>query len=276
MPLIRDFQNQGDFFILERGILNTEPCEKTAILVDGAFYRRRAFHLFGDKDPQQRAHELIEYCNRHLKDTTANRQNQLYRIFYYDCPPMQGNLFHPLTGRSINMGKSDLCKWTNAFFQELANKRKVALRMGDIQERESSYRIRAKSMNKLCRKEITVDDLQESDFEPDFVQKGVDMRIGLDIASMAYKGQVTQIVLIAGDSDFVPAAKHARREGIDFILDPMWQGIRPELNEHIDGLHTCTPREPSPETEILHVDYKPKRRKRQAPQKKSTGSRQSN
>ena len=53
----------------------------------------------------------------------------------------------------------------------------------------------------------------------DLKQKGVDMRIGLDIASLANKKLVDQIVLIAGDSDFVPAAKHARREGIDFILD---------------------------------------------------------
>ena len=52
-------------------------------------------------------------------------------------------------------------------------------------------------------------------------QKGVDMRIGVDIASLAYKKQVNQIILIAGDSDFVPAAKLARREGIDFVLDPL-------------------------------------------------------
>lgn len=67
-------------------------------------------------------------------------------------------------------------------------------------------------------------------------QKGVDMRIGLDIASMAFKGQVDQIILIAGDSDFVPAAKLARREGIDFILDPMWAPVKGNLYEHIDGL----------------------------------------
>lgn len=91
---------------------------------------------------------------------------------------------------------------------------------------------------------MTIDDLTKDDFEPDFVQKGVDMRIGLDIASLAYKHQVTRIVLIAGDSDFVPAAKHARREGIDFILNPMWQNIKPELNEHIDGLHSCCKRDP--------------------------------
>ena len=77
-----------------------------------------------------------------------------------------------------------------------------------------------------------------SDIHLEIAQKGVDMRIGLDIASLAQKRLVDQIVLIAGDSDFVPAAKHARREGIDFILDPMWQPIKPSLKEHIDGLHT--------------------------------------
>ena len=69
--------------------------------------------------------------------------------------------------------------------------------------------------------------LSDEDFRLDFRQKGVDMRIGLDIASLAYKGQINQLVLISGDSDFVPAAKLARREGIDFVLDPMWSTIRP-------------------------------------------------
>lgn len=64
------------------------------------------------------------------------------------------------------------------------------------------------------------------------------MRIGLDISSMAFKKQVTRMILIAGDSDFVPAAKQARREGIDFILDPMGAQINSDLSEHIDGIQT--------------------------------------
>lgn len=63
--------------------------------------------------------------------------------------------------------------------------------------------------------------MKEKDFCLEIDQKGVDMKIGLDIASLAYKKQVDQIVLISGDSDFVSAAKLARREGIDFILDPL-------------------------------------------------------
>ena len=46
----------------------------------------------------------------------------------------------------------------------------------------------------------------------------------------------------AGDSDFVPAAKMARREGIEFILDPLWQEVNADLFEHIDGLQSGLPK----------------------------------
>ena len=35
---------------------------------------------------------------------------------------------------------------------------------------------------------------------------------------------------------FDPAAKVARREGVEFILDPMWQSVEDDLLEHVDGL----------------------------------------
>jgi uncharacterized LabA/DUF88 family protein len=73
-------------------------------------------------------------------------------------------------------------------------------------------------------------------------QKGVDMRIGLDISTLTLKRQVDTIVLVAGDSDFVPAAKLARREGVQIVLDPLWQSINDDLFEHIDGLQSGFPR----------------------------------
>ena len=98
--------------------------------------------------------------------------------------------------------------------------------------------IKQDPLRKLLKKEITVDDLTEKDFVLDVKQKGVDMRIGVDISSLAFKHQVDRIILISGDSDFVPAAKQARREGIDFILDPMRSPIKDDLYEHIDGIRS--------------------------------------
>ena len=79
--------------------------DKVAILVDGAFYRRRAYHLFGDKPPKDRAEELVAYCTRHL--TVSGYRSRLYRIFYYDCPPLSTNLYHPLHKRAIDMKKTE-------------------------------------------------------------------------------------------------------------------------------------------------------------------------
>ena len=62
------------------------------------------------------------------------------------------------------------------------------------------------------------------------------MRLGLDVAAMAFKRQVKQIVLVAADSDFVPAVKLARREGIDVILDPMGGHAAKDLIAHVDGV----------------------------------------
>ena len=123
-------------------------------------------------------------------------------------------------------------------------------------ESNIGYVLKGEITKKLCRKEIMIDDLTEEDFLLDIQQKGVDMKIGLDISSLAYKKLVNQIVLIAGDSDFVPAAKHARREGIDFILDPMWHTIKPSLYEHIDGLESCVKKPPNNKNDKLYKGIK--------------------
>lgn len=210
---------------------------KTAILVDGGFYRRRAQAIFGDKTAQDRAVELANYCKRHLNSHGEN--NDLYRIFYYDCAPSSKRVFHPFLKKQVDLGKSDLYEWTMQFFDELKKKRKFAIRLGKLAEEQAHYTIKPKAVKKLCNGSLDFSSLQESDFCLEIDQKGVDMKIGLDIASMAYKKQVEQIVLISGDSDFVSAAKLARREGIDFILDPLGAPIKPDLFEHIDDLRTC-------------------------------------
>ena len=220
---------------------------RTSILVDGGFYRRRAQKAFGDITAQDRATELVNYCKKHLH--SHGEHNELYRIFYYDCPPASKRIFHPFLKKQVDLSKSDLYIWMNQFLDELKRKRKLALRLGKLAEEQAHYTIRPEIVKKLCNGTLNFSDLKESDFCIEIDQKGVDMKIGLDIASMAYKRQVDQIILISGDSDFVSAAKLARREGIDFILDPLGAPIKPDLFEHIDGLRTCdkiytTPKKP--------------------------------
>ena len=248
-PTIREVSKPGVFIIIKGcGKL------KTAILVDGAFYLKQAQSLFGVKNPENRAEELIRYCHRHINPPNG----ELYRIFYYDCPPSEKNVYHPLLQKQVSLLNSPIYKWSTEFHKALVSKRKVAFRRGELLESAAGYILLPETLKRLCRGEIVASDLTEKDFRLDIKQKGVDMRIGLDIASIAQKRQADQIVLIAGDSDFVPAAKHARREGIDFVLDPLWHPIKPSLHEHIDGLNTCVKKPPENTKDPLCAKAKPK------------------
>lgn len=209
---------------------------KTAILVDGGFYRKK-FEKGGKHTPEDAANALIRYCYRHLNEKHV--QHELYRIFYYDCSPCEKKVYHPLHNRTFDMSKSEHYKWMTLFLHELTKKRKLALRLGRIDEKSAVYTLREVAAKDIVLNKRTIASLTDSDFRPVFKQKGVDMKIGMDIASLSYKHQVEQIVLIAGDADFVPAAKLARREGIDFVLDPLSSIIKEDLFEHIDGKRSC-------------------------------------
>lgn len=213
---------------------------KTAILVDGGFFRKRIHKIQNINTPKDAATFLDAYCRRHLIERINGIQynHSLYRIFYYDCPPLSKSIYNPLTKTNDNLGKTALFTWVNEFLDEIKNKRKFAIRLGQISSTSAGYCLKSEPLKKLLSNKISLSDLTINDIYLNIGQKEVDMKIGLDIASMAYKSQVQQIVLISGDSDFVSAAKLARREGIDFILDPLGQHIKPDLTEHIDGLRT--------------------------------------
>jgi uncharacterized LabA/DUF88 family protein len=208
----------------------------TAIMIDGDFFLRRYSRCYGPKHPPERiAKTLFTMCINHLED-----KNELYRIFFYDCPPLAKKAHHPLTGEAIDFSKTSTFAFRTGLHKELLRLRKLALRLGRLGH--SDWKIRPRPTKELLEKRKTVDELSPDDVQYDVAQKGVDMRIGLDIASLSYKRLVRRIVLVAGDADFVPAAKFARREGIDVILDPMWQDISDDLFEHIDGLNSVCPR----------------------------------
>lgn len=214
-------------------------------------------------------------------------QQHLYRVFFYDAHPYDGKAHHPIDNRPIDFAKSDIAQHRQALFEQLRKERKLALRLGKV-NRDHDWMI-APHLTKTALKtraqlapldglealiqqhpdpaqplQLQLSALQAAELQKAYAfwknlrggdislglrQKGVDMRIAIDIASLTLKKQVSTIVLVSGDSDFVPAAKLARREGMEFILDPLWQNVNEDLFEHIDGLQSGIKRPGSSATE---------------------------
>lgn len=118
---------------------------------------------------------------------------------------------------------------------ELKKQKKLALRLGTVRA-DKEWRIQDRVVQSLIKKERKFEDLTNDDFYYSVRQKGVDIKLGIDIATLSLGKLVDRIVLISGDSDFVPAAKLARVNGVEFVLDAMRNQVDPSLFEHIDGL----------------------------------------
>lgn len=211
--------------------------KRVAVLIDGGFYRKRYREIYKGMptDPKELAKKLYGMAMAH-----AGNMDDLYRIFYYDCPPLSKKAHNPVSGRAIDFSKEPQALYMNQYLEELKRKRKMALRLGHLGD-FSEWRIRSRLTKDIVSGKIDPTKLREDDVSYEMKQKGVDMKIGIDIATLALKQLVGKIILVAGDADFIPAAKLARREGVDFVLDPMWTHIHPDLYEHIDGLESKCP-----------------------------------
>jgi len=149
----------------------------------------------------------------------------LIRVLYYDCAPFNGTVRLPVSGKEKTL-EGD----TN-WLSELAAKDLFAVRLGVLKFRGFVPK----------RIPISPQTLTDDDFKPDFEQKGVDMRIGLDIASYADRSTFDRFIVVTADTDCVPAFKHARKTGMQVVLIEL-PGVRlaPELRHHVDYVRPIT------------------------------------
>jgi uncharacterized LabA/DUF88 family protein len=247
----------GGFFIKRLSkLVRPEQCDTAEAVAESAriLCKRHVQQLIGENLETRRSRWL----------------DHVYRLFYYDAAPFSEIAHHPISNLQIHFAKTSEANFREELFSEVRRKRKFALRLGKV-TREDGWQIKdALITKKLLRTRDWLpvldaavaqartgapapalsadqaDQLQKvadawraltpDDIRLGLRQKGVDMRIGLDISTLTLKKQVDTIILVTGDSDFVPAAKLARREGVEFLLDPLWQQVNDDLHEHVDGV----------------------------------------
>jgi len=184
--------------------------KSTVVLIDGGFLRSQAKKANKTYKPP--------FIEKFALACIA-KDEECLRVLYYDCAPYTGSAIQPVSGAPRNFTGSD--KWLD----DLATYNLFAVRRGVLKFRGF------KRNSKVVPGKAPTD----ADFDPQFEQKGVDMRIGLDIAAYSAEHLAHRIVLVTNDTDCVPAMKFARKAGLQTVLirvpncDPA-----PELIYHAD------------------------------------------
>jgi uncharacterized LabA/DUF88 family protein len=198
-----------------------------AILVDGGFLTRKL---------QQKLKRFpsVEDVYQELTDLTslpAIAGYELLRIYWYDAYPSSDTLRRPVSGTEYRLATTDRFRNAQSLFDQLVLKPHMALRMGEVIVAPGRWRLKTGLASKLIQNPR---DLTDDDFELDIAQKGVDMRVGMDMARLALRELVRAIVVVTGDADFVPAFKFVRREGVKVVLVTLDHHVRVELKQHSD------------------------------------------
>lgn len=112
--------------------------------------------------------------------------SEILRTYYYHCLPYHQNSC--ATEDSTFSGKA-------GFFNYLKKLPRFEVRLGKLEYRG-----------------------EKDGGGPIYVQKKVDLLLGLDLAILAVKNKITHAAILAGDSDFLPAVEVAKNEGVSVCL----------------------------------------------------------
>jgi uncharacterized LabA/DUF88 family protein len=200
--------------------------ERLAILLDGGFVKKKL---------QERLHhfpttaDVVGVCSQIMQASRLSGA-ELFRVYYYDAPPFEGTAVNPLDQTTLDFSTTPQARLNRSLIDSLELEPDFAVRRGVILQ--SGWKLGSAALKSLSRRRTTP--LTGKDLVPDMAQKGVDIRIGLDIAWISLKRLVDGLVLVTGDSDFVPAMKFARKEGLRIYLEALGHGVRRELKAHAD------------------------------------------
>lgn len=186
--------------------------KKAALLIDGGALRalcKQNGRLIDDPN----------YIEKVALACFDSAEEDVFRIFYYDCAPYSGELKLPVSRTS------KVFKGNDSWQHQLAQKNFFALRRGRL--KFVDWELKAPMAPGKTP--------SDADYAPKFQQKGVDMRIGLDMATLAAKGGVERVILLTADTDFIPALKLVRTEGLQVVAVNL-PGTRFNLEflEHVD------------------------------------------
>lgn len=215
--------------MLERDFFSPHM-KKTAVLLDLGFVLHKLYRLLGNRHAS--AVEVRDFAVRCIKSA----EEELFRIYCYHCDPYGETQTHPVSRKQIDFSSTRTFTQMNQFLRSLKMADNIAYRAGELSF--DGWTIKKQAAADLIK---TGRQLVADDFAPDLKQKRVDMKIGLDVAWLASKSIVERIVLVTADSDFVPAMKFARREGVQVALVTLGhRQVKNELIVHADEHRAVT------------------------------------
>ncbi len=166
---------------------------RAAIFIDGA-YLQKQMHT-ARVNPKYK--DLADYLLEPLRDQISV---DLLRCYFYHCPPWMSS--SPTTDETRRMEAHD------TFAGDIEDLSRWQLRLGKLERRRDGER-------------------------EYFEQKRVDVLLSCDLVRHSAAGHIQHAILVAGDSDLIPAVRAAQESGVTLTL---WCGADNTVHKDLKKL----------------------------------------
>ena len=211
--------------------------KKVAILIDGGWFVKAIEANLPSQLPNGVTADVIY---RNAISIIDAAKEEVVKIFYYDSIPHEKQERNPISRQVTDYSRTPANQARKRLLKEMGRLDFVALRCGVVKPR--GWTLTRNYSARIMNGTGALVAPGANDIFLNFEQKGVDMRIGIDVAMLSLKHLVDRIVLVSGDTDMIPAIKLARREGIQVILVNMQHSaLNSELVEDADLVRDLVP-----------------------------------
>lgn len=197
--------------------------KKVAVFIDGGFLRANTNKL-NNKNKNKNLPQILydhKLIIKAANNAIDSNNEELFRIHYFDCDPYSGELTLPISKNKKTVSNP------STLLSILSCQEKVCVRKGVL-------KFRGWTLKKNKSTDPTVQ-LKDDDFKEKYIQKGVDIRIGLDLVNASDIKICESVILLTNDTDLVPAMKIARTRGMNIGCVSINQSIiARELKSHSD------------------------------------------
>ncbi len=170
---------------------------RAAIFIDGGYFLS---HM-KKNDITPKYEELADYL---LKPLRKSVPLDLLRCYFYYCAPWMS--LEPTENEKRRMEEHE------EFAKEISSQERWAVRLGKLQRRRDG------------NKEY-------------FEQKRVDVLLSVDMVRHSASGHIQHVIVVAGDSDFIPAIEATKESGATVTL---WYGDKNTIHKDLLSLADIT------------------------------------
>jgi uncharacterized LabA/DUF88 family protein len=192
---------------------------ETIVMIDGAFIRKKFRSAMKTDISIPDLQKIVKKIF-----SVVNIPDRNYRVYFYDCKPCSEKTSLPISHTAYDFEANPQYTKGMTLIKGIKMLPFFAVREGILSFNGWTLKPAYYGMNSLT------DDC----FTPNLKQKGVDIKIGLDVAWVSFNHIADSIIMVTGDSDFVPVIKTARRNGVFVYLFTLGHNVKKELLENVD------------------------------------------